>query len=224
MRRMPFAFAAVLVVTAAATAHMIYIVPDKAERTKAVVIFSDSLEPDTNVKPESFDKVDAGRLFAHGPDFKKMPLQHTRDGHTLKVALPAGVTVVYGEVAYGVSQRGTDKARLLTYYPKAIVGPIPPDGGQTGAAVELVPVIEGSKVRFKALAKGKPLAKAEVSVTAAGKEAVKLTTDDAGLTPATEGSGRYAASVRHTTETPGEAAGKKYDVVADYATLVVDVK
>ena len=70
----------------------------------------------------------------------------------------------------------------------------------------------------------KPVAKAEVSVTAEGKDSVKLTTDEAGLTPATEGSGRYAAYVRHTTETPGEADGKKYEVVADYATLVVDVK
>ena len=94
----------------------------------------------------------------------------------------------------------------------------------TDSRVRHLPVVEGGKVRFKVLTKGKPLAKAEVSVTADGKESVKRTTDDAGLTPATEGSGRYAAYVRHTSETPGEIDGKKYDVLADYATLVVDVK
>lgn len=206
-----------------AQAHMVYLVPDPADAGKVTLVFSDDLNPDPNVKAESFDKVAAAQLFARGADGKPVPVTGKRDGHSVQVAVPAGATAVYGTAEYGVFQRGENKPMRLTYYPKAAVGPQPADGGAVGAAVEILVVKEAGQTRFRVLSDGKPAAKVEV--TAKLDEAnQKLTTDENGLTPAVKGTGRYAVYARVTVDKAGEVGGKKYDTEARYATLVVDVK
>ena len=55
-----------------------------------------------------------------------------------------------------------------------------------------------------------------------GITAFLVPTDADGFTKTFVASGKYAVWLRHTTPTTGEHAGKKYEEVKRYATLVVD--
>ena len=72
------------------------------------------------------------------------------------------------------------------------------------------------------LAKGKPVADAEVTVLLPGDERKKVVTDKAGYTPVFEAAGRYGVWARHFETVSGESGGQKYEEVRHYATLVVD--
>jgi uncharacterized GH25 family protein len=212
-----------LVLVAFAQAHALYIT---TAGEKVVVVFSDNLEPDTKVKEATWKKVGTPTLSARDAKGKVTEVKTEAGESCLKAMVPAHTAMLYGTVPYGVSAHG-DKPKLLTYYPKAIL-----DGG-TGrdatigktAILEIVPEVEAGKVRFLVLAKGKPVAKAEVSVLVPEKgEPEKATTDDKGLTPAFDAKGRYGVTVRLTETKAGELKGEKYEEVGSTATLVVSVK
>jgi hypothetical protein len=151
-------------------------------------------------------------------------LDKTANCYTFEVP-GSGTRIAVGTTDYGVLQRGEGKPFLLRYYPKAVFGDAPaPEKATAGEKVplELVPITDGGKLRFKALTAGKPFAKAEVNVLVPGEAKSKIvSTDEAGLTPAFDKSGQYAAHVRLTEEKAGEQGGKKYQEVRHYATLVV---
>ena len=91
--------------------------------------------------------------------------------------------------------------------------------------VEIVPVVDGTKVKFQVLAKKAsrwPTWKSSLLLPGDKKEKVK--TDKDGYTKAFDGAGRYGAWARHVEATAGEAGGKKFEEVRHYATVVVDVK
>jgi Domain of unknown function (DUF4198) len=216
------AIAALCALTAAASAHFPFLVPDGANKGKAV--FSDNLRPDPQVP---VDRVANTKLVVIA-DGKASDLTWTLDktANCYTFEVPGGGTrVVVGTTDYGVLQRGDSKPFLLNYYAKAIFGDLPAPEKATAAdkvPLELVPVTDGGKVRFKALAAGKPLAKAEVNVLVPGEAKSKIVpTDDSGLTPAFDKPGQYGAHVRLTEEKAGEEGGKKYQEVRQYATLVV---
>jgi len=211
-----------LVTTSAASAHFPFLVPDGPSKGKAV--FSDTLKPDKDVP---VDRI-AGTKLVVLADGKATDLAWTLDKaancYTFEVP-GSGSRVVVGTCEYGVLQRGDSKPFLLLYYPKAIFGDLPaPVRATAGDKVplELVPVAAGGKVRFRALADGKPLAKADVTVLVPGemKNAI-VATDDAGLTPEFDKPGVYGAQVRRVEANAGDREGKKYDEVRQYATLVV---
>jgi uncharacterized GH25 family protein len=216
-----------LAATAIAQAHALYVVPDLADSAKLVVVFSDDLSPDAKIKAETWKKMDGLKLTARSADGTTTDVKWERAEHSLKATVPAGTRVVFGKINYGVSTRGA-KPTLVHFYPKAIVGAVPVDGGKIGEAVglEIVPKVEGGKVRFQVLAAGKPVAGAKVAVMLPEKKDEKgdATTDDQGLTPAFEGTGRYGVTVRHSEEKAGEANGQKYELTNHVATLVMDVK
>ncbi len=223
MCRSLVSFAVVAVLAALAQAHAIYIT---AAGEKVTVIFSDSLEPDLAVKEATWKKVGTPELSARDAGGKVTVVKTEAAPASLKATAPAGTALLYGTIPYGVSTRG-DKAKLLAFYPKAILD------GSTGkaatlgesAALEIVPEVEAGKVRFLVLAKGKPVAKTEVSVMVPEKkETETVTTDDKGLTPAFEAKGRYGVTVRTTEAKAGESKGEKYEEVGNTATLVVTVK
>jgi hypothetical protein len=137
----------------------------------------------------------------------------------------SGSRVVVGTTDYGVLQRGDSKPFLLHYYPKAVFGDLPaPEQATAGDRVplELVPVAAGGKLRFKVIAGGKPLAKADVIVLVPGESTSQtVATDDGGLTPEFDKAGAYGAQVRRVEAKAGDRDGKKYEEVRQYATLVV---
>jgi uncharacterized GH25 family protein len=207
---------------AAALAHFPFLVPDGPSKGKAV--FSDNLKPDKDVP---IDRIANTKLVVIA-DGKATGLTWTLDqaGNCYTFDVPGtGSRVVVGTTDYGVHQRGDSKPFLLHYYPKAIFGDLPaPEQATAGGQVplELVPVAAGSKLRFKVLAGGKPLAKADVTVLVPGEAKSQIVaTDDGGLTPEFDKPGVYGAQVRRVEESAGERDGKKYAEVRHYATLVV---
>ena len=136
---------------------------------------------------------------------------------------PALARAQLSQEEYGVLQKGTAKPYLLRYYPKAIVGPIPKDGGVLGKhqTLEIAPVVSDGKVAFWVHSNAKLIANAEVNVIQKSGNK-KLTTDAKGRTEAIEVAGQCGVWVRHTGEGAGKAGGKTYEEARHYATLVFD--
>ena len=225
MRRMFGALVVGLSAVAVAHGHALYIVPAAGDGGQVTVVFSDDLSPDARIKPATWKKFDGLRLTAVAADGKTTELTPASGDHCLTASAPAGTRVLFGQVDYGVSTKGGGKPTFVKYYPRAILGGPPADGGKADAALQIVPKPEAGKVRFQVLADGKPAAGVKVSVIAPEKkEPAEATTDEHGLTPAYEGAGRYGVTARRVEEKSGEARGEKYEQVSHVATLVVDVK
>ena len=211
-----------LTITGVSSAHFPFLVPDGPDKGKAV--FSDNLKPDPAVP---IDRIAKTRLVVIA-DGKAADLPWTLDkaANCFTFEVPGkGTRIVVGTTDYGVLQRGDSKPFLLHYYPKAIFGDLPAEGATAGDRVplELVPTVAGGKLRFKALAGGKPYAKADVTVLIPGEAKSKdVATDDSGLTPEFDKPGLYGVQVKKFEAMAGERDGKKYDEVRHYATLVVN--
>jgi hypothetical protein len=209
---------------AAALGHFPFLVPDGPTKGKAV--FSDNLKADKDVP---IDRIANTKLVVIA-DGKASELTWTLDkpANCYTFDVPGtGSRIVVGTTDYGVLQRGDSKPFLLRYYPKAVFGDLPdPEKATVGDKVplELVPVAAGGQLRFKVLAGGKPLAKADVLVIVPGESQTKVVqSDDGGLTPEFDKAGAYGAQVRRVEEMAGERDGKKYAEVRHYATLVVSL-
>jgi len=205
-----------------AQGHFPYIVPDE-KGTTAQVVFSDDLKPDPNV---NIEKLAATKLTLRDVTGKEMPLEWKKADHWYSIELPgSGTRVVYGRTDYGVLQKGDAKPFLLIYFPKAVVGSATAKEATIGEKLplEVVAVKTAGKVKFQVLALGKPVADSEVTVILpdSGKKAVK--TDKEGLTPEFDNPGRYAVTAKLVEARGGEHAGKRFEEVRNYATLVCDV-
>jgi uncharacterized GH25 family protein len=217
-------FGAALIVLAAASfspAHFPFIVPDD-KGANAKVVFSDTLEPDTNV---NIEKIANTKLTLRDAGGKESPADWKKGDGFYSLAIPgAGTRVVYGVTDYGVLQKGDAKPFKLSYYPKAVVGAATAKEAVIGKVpLEVVAVGSGSKVRFQVLASGKPLPDSEVTVILPDGAKKSSTTNKEGFTREYEGAGRFAVYAKQIEAKPGEHAGKKYDEARNYATLVCDV-
>ncbi len=216
-------FAAVLLaglLAATAQAHFVFILPSKDAAT-AEVVMSDDLAVDEAIAGA---KIAGAKLFVRDSSGKDVAIETKQQKHSLTAVLPgSGPRVAFGTVNYGVMQKGEGKPYLLAYHPKALLGTSTAEPVGAKVPAELLPVREGSKVRFKLLAAGKGVADAEVNVMLPDGSKAKLKTDKTGQTEAVEGSGRFGAWARFFEAKSGEVGGKKYEEVRNYATLVVDV-
>lgn len=221
MRRFVFTLLTAGLTALAANAHFVFILPDPSGGS-ATVVFSDALEPDEGV---AISKIAGLKLTARDTAGKDIPLQHKTAEHSLTAAVPgSGSRVVFGSVRYGVMTKGDAPPFLLAYHPKAVVGTITANPIVIGdqLPVELVPVREGSSVRLKFLAGGKPVPDAEVNLVKPDDSKAKIKTGTDGLTPAIDGAGRYGAWAKYSESKAGELDGKKYAEVRHYATLVFE--
>ena len=220
MNRLLLSVAAVSLFAVAAQAHMVYFVPAK-EGKAVVVVFSDSLEADEKVK---MDKLAGLKMFARIAG-KDAPVEFVQGDHSFTAKLAESPTIVYGSAVYGLLPK-SEKPTLLIYHPKAITtfGDVKTATIGADAALEIVPVAEAGKTRFQLLAKGKPVADAEGTVTLPDGVKEKVTTDKNGFTQAFGKTGRYAAYFKLIEDKTGEHDGKKYEEVRHYATLVADLK
>lgn len=222
MLRLFLAMTLLAVAAMSAHAHFVFVVlaPDgKSVR----VVFSDDLEPDENV---DIGKVAGLKLTARFAGWKEAPVECKTDKHHLTAEVKrADPLCVYGTVTYGLMSRKDDKPTLLVYHPKAIFAGCDPKSAVIGekAALEVVPVTDAGKTRFRLLAQGKPVADAEGSVILPDGKKEKVKTDKDGFTPAFNAAGRYGVWLRHTEAKAGEHDGKKYEEVRHYATLVIEI-
>jgi uncharacterized GH25 family protein len=222
MYRMLGALVVGLGAVSVAQGHFPFIVPD-AKGEAAKVVFSDSLEPDTNV---AIEKLANTKLMLRDAAGKETPLEWKKGEGFYSVTVPGtGTRVVYGTTDYGVLQKGDAKPFKLTYYPKAVVGAATAKEATVGEKLPLEVVATGTpgQVKFRVLASGKPLAGSEVTVIYPNGAKKAVTTDKEGFTPEFEATGRFGVYARQTEAKAGEHGGKKYDEVRNYATLVCDV-
>jgi uncharacterized GH25 family protein len=220
--RFLFALAAAVAASAAATAHMVYVVPAPDGGEVAVtVVFSDNLEADEKV---DIAKVGGLKLTGRYATGMENEIALKADKHALKGKMKGVLPqVAFGSVDYGVIAKGDAKPALLRYHPKAVLAGTDEQSATIGkAAIELVPVVEGGKVLFRVLAAGKPVPDVEVSVMTPDGKKDKVKADKDGRTPAFDGKGRFAAFAKYAEPTAGEAGGKKYEEIRHYATLVFD--
>jgi uncharacterized GH25 family protein len=222
---MRFLTAIVLAVGLAATApaHFVFVYVDGAE---AKLVFGHKAEPDAKASAARCEKT---TLTARDTTGKETKLTVDKgNGNFYRAKLPAGKPmVVFGTTEAGVTQFADNPPLLSWYYPKVIVGDPFVKGTEVGAGVPLdvIPVRDGSKVRFKVLASGKPAADIEVTIGLPGNDEDKapvVKTDKDGLTEAFAERGRYCVAARRSEDKPGELRGKKYSAVRYTATLVID--
>lgn len=217
MSRFLLSAALLAVAAVSSSAHFVYVVPAKDGKT-VTVVFSEGLEPDENVPVEKI----AGLKLSARVAGNDVAVESKTTEHALTAPVPDGATLVYGRVTYGLYGK-PDSKTLLVYHPKAVVGGTTGKAATVGdkAAVEVVPVADGEKLKFQFLVGGKPAADAEGSVMLPDGSSQKVTTDKDGLTPAFESTGRYAVYLKHTEPKGHTEDGKTYDV-SHYATLVAD--
>jgi hypothetical protein len=204
-----------------AQAHFIFVVPEP-DGAAAKVFISEELTPDAMV---SADMVAAAKLSVRDANGADTPLTLTKGANAYIAALPGGgPRVVHGLLDLGFTQRGESTPHLLLYYPKTILGDAfgahaKLDGD---VPVELVPLGLPGAVKLQLIARGKPLADAEVTVILPDGSQEEVTTDSQGQTETLTQKGRYGAWARFWEKSPGERDGKKYHELRHYAMLVFD--
>jgi uncharacterized GH25 family protein len=220
------------VIAPPARAHFVWIVPDQAG---ALLIFSDTLQPDAKVP---VTKIAGTELFTFGEGGKIMALKATQEKDAYRVAAPAKRrwAVIGGVCRYGVVQKGKADPFLLVYCAKALVGErltIPMWVGWQPTdrlPLDIVP-IPAKEIGDEPLAQlrwqGKPLAGAEVVVLPPGYDKpLESKTDEKGFFALArpKEAGLYAIRARHVEAKEGDQDGKKYKEVRYYSTLTFPVR
>lgn len=211
-----------LLAVGVAHAHFPFILPDETG-SSAKVVFSDALAPDSAVK---IDKIDSTKLFVREAGGKKnVPLEWKKGESWLEAKLPGtGNRVAFGVTEYGVLQKGDAKPFRLVYLSKAVIGDPFAKAVGDPLKVEIVAAGKAGKTRFQVLSGGKPASDVETTIITADEKKHTAKTDAEGFTPAFEGKGRVGVHARVSEAKSGEFAGKKYDEIRTYATLVVEIK
>lgn len=214
-------FLTLAIAASLAQAHFIFVVPEPGG-AGAKVFISEELTPDAMV---SADMVANAKLRVRDANGAETPLTLTKGADAYIAALPGGgPRLVHGMLDLGFTQRGESTPHLLLYYPKTVLGDAFGANAKLGGdvPVELVPLGEPGAVKLQLIARGKPLADAEVTVILPDGSQEKVMTDAQGQTKTLTQRGRYGAWARFWEKAPGERDGKKYDELRHYAMLVFD--
>jgi uncharacterized GH25 family protein len=216
---------ALIGVATAARAHFVFVyVADGG--TEARLVFAHAAAPDPKVPATRVEKTTLIARDAAGKDTKLVVEKGAGNYYRAKLPTDKSI-VVFGTTEAGVTQYGDNPPALSWYYPKTVLGDPFSKGAAVGPKVplELVPVRDGEKVRFRVPAGGKPAVGIEVTVGRPGQgedESQVVKTDKDGLTSGFADRGRYCVAARRAEDKAGEFGGKKYAVVRHTATLVFD--
>ncbi len=214
MLRSALASLALLLPIGLAQAHFVFIVP--APNGGAQVVFSDNLEPDDE---SLLDKIAHTKVSAVDQP-SPTPLSWKKDNGAFVLDLAGKKTQhIVGECQYGVLKKGDAKPFLLIYRAEWVGAPKVAQVYKSGKMLRIVP---SGKYGYMVEWQGKPLAEAEVSIHSP-KGKTKATTDKDGMFTVPAGSaGLHGFRVGKVDPQAGELAGKKYDEVRYYSTLVVE--
>jgi hypothetical protein len=217
-----------VLVTAPAYGHFIFLVPAKDGRAEAV--FSDGPVPDD---AKLLKKIEHTKFVTYTGG-KAVALKAETAGAVLRTAT-AGVkpTWVYGTCEYGVLAKGKAPFKL-TYHCKTVLNAATttkldtelPAGRAKALKLDIVPKF-GAKPTATVLWDGKPLAGAQVVVTVPGYEGTEeLETNKDGTVALKlpKAKGVYALRARHIAATKGKFKDKAYDEERSYSTLTFVVK
>ena len=212
-------FAAVvawLIAAATASAHWVWIVPEKDAARQAQLFFAHGLEPED--KASLMERIAEAKVWARDGDADKA-LEPAKKKTFYQLTLPKNVTTTGGINTYGVVAKGKDKPFLLIQCPKLVIGSDPRPWARL--PLEMAPMRDGDAVRVQVFFEGKP-APAGLKISVHGDDDKKeLTTDAKGIVTLKPGAGLVALTVPHTVATAGEHGGKKYEVTRYSASLVL---
>lgn len=177
--------------------------------------------------PRFTDKIAHTSLWLQTAPGQFEPLKVHKAHDRLRALVPAtGNYAVIGHCQYGVLARPKQTPFLLRHFPKAIAGS-PEEVNRLKPCdkvpLEIVAAVDGDSLRFTALKDGKPLPKAEFITIDENLTNVKLPGDADGKAawkPPTPG--KYSVYIAHTMKANGEAGGKKYEEIRDFATVAFD--
>jgi uncharacterized GH25 family protein len=204
-------------------AHFPFIVPEW-DGPAAKLVFSDDLNVDTAV---GLEKLAGTQLTLRDGKGKESLIELKKADGFFSVNLPgSGERVVYGTCDYGVLQKGESKPFKLVYFPKAVLGGAGPKLATVGdkVSLEVLPLSAFGKIKFQVLSVGKPVPDSEVTVILPNGSKKAAKTDKEGFTPEYEDKGRYGVVAKLIESKTGDFAGKKYEEVRNYATLVCSVE
>lgn len=208
---------------AEARAHFLFIhIGPMAEGGRSAdVFFSEQAEAGD---PKFVAKIAHTKLWAQAEPGQFAPLEVRTAADRLRAHLPGGGSVaVVGECEYGVLARPGQTPFLLRYFPKAVAGDavdlnkLKP---KPGARLEVMATFEPGRVRLVALREGKPMPGVvfhTVDADLANEEVTAGADGSATWTPPSPG--RYSIYVQHNTKATGEAGGKKYEEIREFATI-----
>jgi hypothetical protein len=220
MTRRVFSLILAAAIPSLVQAHFLFMLPEPGN-AKAVLFLSETLKPEPGV---GMQYVANAKLEVRNGAGKETALTLTKGDEAYLVDLPPGGRVMHGLLDLGYTQRGPSKPHLLLYYPKTILGEAfdPRSVVGEGAVVEIVPVGKPGAVALKLIARGNPLAGAEINVVLPDGRTKKMKTGAEGVTETLTEPGRYGAWARFWEPAGGERDGKKYEETRHYATLVFD--
>jgi uncharacterized GH25 family protein len=214
-----------LFLTAAAQAHHIWILPEKPAGSRAKVVFSDDLGPDT---PETVQRIAHTKLWLRDRAGKESALTWRKGDDHFALDVPGeGVRVVGGSCVYGVQdydhrKRSKVPPYLLTYYPKVVIGEGSAPKAWDRLKLQIVSAVSGDEVHLRVLFQGKPAPKAEIRMHTPGETRKDLTTDDKGeIKVRITKSGNHGFQTRHIEAKAGEHDGDRYGEIRHHATLVL---
>ena len=233
MRRLLCSLTLLLVFSAVAHAHFLFLLPQTDGKIHAV--FSDALEPDNEKLLAKIKHTQFGLVA--GDKMAKLTAVQEKDVLALKETgtSPAWVQAV---CPYGVLSKTGDPF-LLTYYARGLANYTLPRSLKTKYASSAISTLKldivlklDAKAEPRALVlwNGKALAKAEVVLYVPGKEGTLTTETDADGTvklPEASANGIYAIRARNIVKEKGKLDGKEYAESRAYTTatfLVSDVR
>ncbi|HVC97099.1 MAG TPA: DUF3386 family protein [Pirellulales bacterium] len=209
--------------TSPANAHFLFIrITPPAEGGRAAEVYFS--ERATAGDPRFIDKVAGTELWRQATPGKFEPLAVGKAADRLRAHLPAGGSLsVIGVCNYGVLARPGQTPFLLKYFPKALAG-WPEELNRFEArpetALEIVATFTADGIVMTALVDGSALAGAVFHTIDDDLGNEELTAGDDGRAswrPAE--TGNYSVYVEHVRHEPGEADGRRYDEIREFATL-----
>jgi len=206
-----------------AEAHFLFIrILPPAEGGRAAEVYFSELAEAGDAR--FIDKIAHTQLWLQTKAGKFEPLPVHKAADRLRAWVPAsGSVTVVGACTYGVLARSNQTPFLLRHFPKALAGS-PSELNRLPAhgklPLEIVATLEGDRLSLTALKDGQPVPKAEFVTVDASLANLKLTADANGkATWQPPAAGVYAVYTRDIRKESGEAGGKKYEEIRDFATI-----
>jgi hypothetical protein len=230
--RMTLAACLLLVLAGFSRAHFIWLTPEKDKNT-ALMIFSDSLEPDVKVP---ITKIAQTKLFARvGAKGETAKVNVDEAKNAYRVSLDkdvAGPYMIGGVCQYGVVSKGKNDPYRVVYYPKLVVlggalkeHPAWLTEGTSALRLEIVAADKKGKARV--IWNGKPAADVEVELTVPGiAKTIARKTDADGLfdLTAAAANGVYGIRAAFIEAQEGVLGGKKYTEIRHHATASFEAR
>jgi hypothetical protein len=199
-----------------ASAHHIWLEPDGAAARLYFGEFGENLR---EASPGALDRLQPQARVVTRNGERPLTLEKSANGFVVKDTVGPADAIVAEDVRWPAFTR-KDGGRGI-YWPAARLAV----EGQTYAPVLTLDVVPIGDDTYRVVFKGKPVAKAKVSVlTPAGWQRELNTADDGSIKVALPWRGTYVLEVHHDDQTPGKRGDEAYNVVNHVTSLTVTRK